>query len=60
MTRCTGWYRGHGVAFFRVFGYGLSLKSPESSPLFSERNGFNPPLIKLRGWRLFTLKPGGI
>ncbi len=45
--------------FFRVFGYGLSMKPPEQEPLFSERNGYIVPVLRLGGWRVFVLKPEG-
>lgn len=31
----------------------VHVKGPQNRPLFSERCGYNPPLIRVAGWRLF-------
>lgn len=38
-----------------VYAFGLQLiwKSPWSKPYFSERNGYEKPFFRLKGWRLF-------
>lgn len=32
----------------------LRLKAPWDEPLFSEREGYRPPLLKYKGWRFFA------
>ena len=54
---CLVWDWQAGVVWLRIFGYGLSIKAPWWPPLFSERNGFKRPLLKIGGWRLFPLWP---
>lgn len=51
------WSHETGSGFFRIFGYGLALKAPWWPPLFGEQHGFHKPLIRIRGWRVFPLRP---
>ena len=38
-------YRGRGLGWFRIFGYGLSWKDTRvSPPLFSQREGYRSRL----------------
>lgn len=44
----------HGKgAWVRVSRHVLILKGPRMVPLFGERNGLTPPLLRAFGWRLF-------
>ncbi len=43
------------AGWIKLFGYYLSYKSPKSEPLFSERNGYQKPFLKIKGWRFFLL-----
>lgn len=40
-------------------GWVVSLHSPRSKALFSERNGYRVPKWKWRGWRLFVEREDG-
>lgn len=40
--------------FWRNNNAALQIKGPRSRALFSERNGYRRPLLKLCGWRLFV------
>ena len=47
-----------GVAYFRVWGYGLWLGSYTRHPKsFSERYGHVTVLVRLGDWRVKVLKP---
>lgn len=46
---------GGTVFWYRLFGRGLQFKGPGSMVLFSERYGYRPPLLQLRGWRVFPV-----
>jgi len=46
----------HGVAFYRIRGDGHILKAPWCAALFSERNGYKIPLVRLFGFRIFPLR----
>lgn len=57
----TGWAAGRSLmggwcGWFRVFGYGLHIKSPASKALFSERYG-HQRWFYLFGWRVRFLMP---
>ena len=58
LTRLTGlsgsWE--YGTFWFRIFGYGLMLKAPWATKLFSERYGQRKFWPK-DGWRIGALKP---
>lgn len=41
-----------GMWWISIFGMQIILRSPRSRPLFSERAGYDPPLLACRGWRL--------
>ncbi len=50
-------YASSRVLWFRFGreGFGMALHTHLSKPLFSERNGYNVPLIKVWKWRVFVL-----
>jgi hypothetical protein len=49
-------YRGHGLWWFRIFGYGLHWKDTRIHPLiFSERNGLTKTL-QIGHWSFKWLK----
>lgn len=55
----------HSRSFWlRIGGYGpgISVLSPEMPVLFSERNGYRKPLVRISGWRVFWLPivPSGL
>lgn len=37
--------------------WGLNLKTPADAPAFSERYGYEKPIIRFLGYRLFVLRP---
>lgn len=59
-----GWSLGHvdgvlgPVWWVRRGRWVVSLYSPRTKALFSERNGIRVPKIKWRGWRLFVEENG--
>lgn len=40
---------------FGQLGWGLQCLGPEHRPLFSERNGYKKPFLRMRGRRYFAL-----
>lgn len=50
-------YSGDGMWWLRLGSVVLVLRSPRNRPLFSERNGYDPPALSWRGWRLHVRGP---
>ena len=43
----------HDVSWIRAGKHLLTWKTPKASALFSEREGYDTPLFRFRGYRLF-------
>lgn len=52
-----GGSRRTGSRWFRLFGVGLSLRSPRYRPSFGEEHGLRRALVNVGGWRLYVLTP---
>lgn len=49
-------YFGKELSWVRIGSYLITLKTPTSKPLFSERSGNKKPILKGLGYRLFVEK----
>ena len=51
------YYRTKGLWWFRIYGKGIHWKDSRLfRPLFSERNGYGPRLLKLGHWCFKVLR----